>query len=146
MLENISKYITPEIYSVLYYAGHLDDIVLADVNYPCNEMCAKVIHSECPDNGLLLEEFLKYLPIDIDRENPFCVISENESIYKEPSFIIKTFEETINEIFNNKLGLNKIKREEFYRRTKNAYAIIQTNEYRPFGTIIITKGMILKQS
>jgi len=145
MLENISRYITPDIYKVLYFAGHQDEIVIADANYPSYAMCNIVIRSECPDNSLLLGAILQYLPIDNDRESPFTLFNVEDAHYKESPLMIEIFQKVLMESVGRIPDINYINKKEFYERSKKAYALIQTSDYRPFATVLVTKGMILNE-
>jgi L-fucose mutarotase len=43
------------------------------------------------------------------------------------------------------LPLAKIERYAFYERAKKAYAILATGELRPYGCILIKKGVVLNK-
>jgi L-fucose mutarotase len=142
MLMGISNLITPEIYEVIYRMGHLDELVIADANYMASAMSKKVIYSYAQENHTLLAEILKYFPLDMDEEFPITVMSLDYGIYEEPQIW-----EDYNNVFNkipspNPFMLNRISRNEFYQRTRNAYATIQTADPRAMGDIIIRKGFV----
>ena len=142
MLTNISSLITPEIYEVIFRMGHLDELVIADANYMASAMSKKTIYSSAPKNHLLLAEILKYFPLDLDEEFPVTIMSLDYGIYEEPQIwddyqnILKKVSPSTPHI------LNKISRKEFYQRTRNAYATIQTSDPRVMADIIIRKGFV----
>ncbi len=142
MLMKISDLITPEIYEVIYRMGHLDELVIADANYMASAMSKKVVYSYSQENHILLAEILKYFPLDEDEEFPVTIMSLDYGIYEEPQ-IWEDYQNVLKKIPSSKsLILNKISRKEFYQRTRDAYATIQTSDPRVMGDIIIRKGFV----
>jgi len=144
MLIGISGLITPDIYRVMYQAGHLDELVIADANYSAFAMGNNVVYSETNRNDFLLSEILKYFPVDDDRDNPIKVMSLEDSIYEELPLMWDIFQVALNESAINKIDIYPINRSDFYRETLNAYAVIKTCDCRPHSTLIIRKGMVLE--
>lgn len=136
MLTGISNLITPEIYEVIYRMGHLDELVIADANYMASAMSKKVVYSNSQQNNLLLAEILKYFPLDVDEEFPVTVMSLDYGIYEEP-LVWSEFQNILKPSI-----LNRVSRKEFYQRTRDAYATIQTSDLRPMADIIIRKGFV----
>lgn len=142
MLTNISNLITPEIYEVIYRMGHLDELVIADANYKASAMSQKVVYSYTHENHLLLAEILKYFPLDVDEEFPVTVMSLDYGIYEEPK-IWGEYQDVLKNVPSPQpYMLNKISRKEFYQRTRDAYATIQTADSRVMADIIIKKGFV----
>lgn len=145
MLTGISNLITPEIYEAIFRMGHLDELVIADANYMASAMSKKVIYSYTQKNHILLAEILKYFPLDVDEEFPITVMSLDYGIYEEPS-VWDNFQEVLKKTPSpNPLILNRISRKEFYQRTRDAYATIQTADPRPMADIIIRKGFVFAE-
>jgi len=143
MLLGISSIITPEIYRVIYRMGHRDELAIVDANYKASEICKRKIYSSITENDKLLFEILKYFPLDDeDDENPVKMM-ELGNIYKEEPLMWNIYDKIIKEYDEGKRGIEKIKRKDFFMRTKNAYATIQTNDSRLHGNIIIKKGIVL---
>lgn len=138
MLMEISNLIVPEIYEVIYRMGHLDELVIADANYSALAMCKKVVYSYAEKNHILLAEILKYFPLDSDEKFPITLMSLDQGIFEEPQI----WNDYQNVLAGLPYNLNKIPRKEFYQRTKNAYATIQTSDPRVMADIIIRKGFV----
>ena len=144
MLMEISKLITPEIYEVIYRMGHLDELVIADANYAASAMSPKVIYSYAPESHVLLAEILKYFPLDEDEEFPVTVMALDYGIYEEPQ-IWSDYQSVLTALPNPKpITLNQIPRLDFYQRTRNVYATIQTSDPRVMTNIIIRKGFVFE--
>lgn len=143
MLLGISSIITPEIYAIIYRMGHRDELAIVDANYKASEISERCLYSSISENDVLLSEILKYFPLDDeDRENPVKMM-ELGDLYKEEPLMWTLYARVIGEYDEGHRGIERIRREEFYRRTKNAYATIQTNDARLHGNIIIKKGIVL---
>jgi L-fucose mutarotase len=144
MLMEISNLITPEIYDVIYRMGHLDELVLADANYRASAMSPKVVYSSVKNVDLLLLEILKYFPIDEDEENAVTVMIPDHGYDHEPE-IWKDYKVVLEKNgYTDNVQFYRVQRLEFYQRTKNAYATIQTNDIRLFADIIIRKGFVVE--
>jgi len=143
MLMEISKLIIPEIYEVIYRMGHMDQLVIADANYLASAISKRVVYSYFPLNHLLLAELLKYFPLDDDSEFPINVMIPDHGYTHDPE-IWSDYQKIISGLDQREgIELNKITRKEFYQRTKDAYATIQTSDPRLYADIIITKGVVL---
>jgi L-fucose mutarotase len=53
------------------------------------------------------------------------------------------FQKVIDREENKHWPLAKIERHAFYERAKKAYAIVVTGELRPYGCVLIKKGVVL---
>ncbi len=143
MLANISHLITPEIYELIYHMGHLDELVIADANYKASAMSQKTVYSGAQSSHTLLAEILKYFPLDVDEEFPVTVMSLDYGIYEEPQ-VWQDYQEVLSAASPSPVILNKVSRKEFYQRTKQAYATIQTADPRVMADIIIKKGFVFE--
>src|SRR5208337_410767 len=142
MLMEMSNLITPEVYEIIYRMGHLDELVIADANYYGSSMSKKIVYSNANENHLLLSAILKYFPLDDDEEFAVNVMTPDHG-YKQIPEIWNDYELVFGKLFSNKnVILNKISRQEFYLRSRNAYATIQTYDPRLYADIIIRKGVV----
>jgi L-fucose mutarotase len=140
----ISNMITPEIYEVIYRMGHMDELVIADANYLASALSKRVVYSYVPSNHLLLAELLRYLPLDDDSEYPISVMTPDHGYSHDPE-IWSDYRKILSRLTDRQaMQLNKISRADFYHKTKNAYATIQTADPRLYADIIITKGVVLQ--
>jgi L-fucose mutarotase len=143
MLMGVSSLITPEVYEILFRMGHMDEFVIADANYHASAMSRRVVYSYAPKNHELLAEILKYFPLDDDEEFPVNVMTPDHGFSHEPA-IWNDYQNVLSKTYGSRqFLLNKISRQEFNLRAKNAYATIQTSEPRLYADIIIKKGVVL---
>jgi L-fucose mutarotase len=143
MLIDISNLITPEVYEVIYRMGHMDELVIADANYSASALSGKVVFSHASENHVLLAEILKYFPLDDDAEYAITVMTPDHGYSHDPE-IWADYRGVLSKVSDSgKLLLNQVPRQEFYRRTKNAYATIQTTDPRLYADVIIRKGVVV---
>jgi L-fucose mutarotase len=140
----ISNLITPEVYDVIYRMGHMDELVIADANYSASALSGRVVLSYAQENHALLAEILKYFPLDDDAEFPINVMTPDHGYVHEPQ-IWNDYQNVLARTYDSKtVLLNRISRQEFYLRTTNAYATIQTSDPRLYADIILKKGVVLQ--
>ena len=144
MLMEISSLITPEIYEVIYRMGHMDELVIADANYLASAISAKVVYSYAPSSTDLLAEILKYFPLDDDSEYPVVVMKPDHGYSHDPETWAAHRRVLAGLTDQKARELHQIPRLDFYHRTRNAYATIQTSDPRLYADIIVTKGVVLQ--
>lgn len=143
MLSNISKIITPEIYKIIYNAGHMDEIAIIDGNHQMGDNDQHYTMIAIDYNHQLLEEILKYFPLDDDKINPVTIQIPDYQDMEEPQAwtdyekILRSNETTVH------IKMNKLSRDDFNKRLKSTYAIIRTLDTRLYANIIIRKGVVL---
>ena len=142
MLLRISSIITPDIYEVIYKMGHRDELAVLDANYRGAAVGERRIYSAIERNDELLEELLKYFPLDNEGSSPPTAMMELDDQYNvEP--LMWSVLARITQDYDDGRGIEKISREDFYARARNAYATIQTNDSRVHGNILLRKGIVL---
>jgi L-fucose mutarotase len=143
MLMEISDLIIPEVFEAIYRMGHLDELVIADTNYYASAMSKKIVFSNAIRNNELLAAILKYFPLDDDEDFAVNVMTPDHG-YEQIPEIWNDYEKVLKTVFYSKaVILNKISRQEFYIRAKNAYVTIQTHDPRLYSDIIIRKGVVI---
>ena len=149
MLYNVDPRITPKLLYVLSKMGHGDEIVIADRNFPSysigsncivkvpviltNLNASETIEAIC--SLLPLDTFSDYsaLRMEIDN-NP----SDKNDVHQEVWSILNKAG-TDRKI---KIKKSSLERQVFYSHASSSFAIVQTNESRPFGCFILRKGVI----
>lgn len=141
MLKGVNPIISPELLKILCEMGHGDEIVIADANFP-GVTCAKRLVRADGHNGIdILDAILSLFPLDrVANENALLMaVSEknvpNPPIWKEYSCILDRYEDS-------NVKIVELERFEFYERSKNAFAIVQTGEKALYANIILKKGTL----
>lgn len=145
MLKGISKIISPELLKILCEMGHGDEIAIVDANYPAESMGKRVIRF--PGIGIceLLRAIMELLPVDHITENPINVLGLEEKDIKrgmKRPEIWNEFYSIVNDSTKFNIKLGEYSRQEFYEKSKDAFAIVQTGEETLYADLIIKKGVI----
>lgn len=138
MLKNIPKLISPELLKVLCEMGHGDEIVIADANFPSATNAKRLVRADGIGGKELLKAILELIPLDIYAEHNFYLM---ETTNGDPTPTIWSEYIDIASVDPN-LSVGYLSRQEFYDRSKNAFAIIASGEEAIYANIILKKGVI----
>lgn len=142
MLKGISKILSPELLKTLCEMGHGDEIVIADANFPSENYGKRVIRADGISGTAMLEAILSVFPLDT-YSDPNMILMQlmNCDVGKiNPEIWEKYKEIALKTDKNVKIG--NIDRFDFYKRAKDAYAVIATGEEAVYANIILKKGVI----
>ena len=142
MLKNLSPLHTPELLHTLASMGHGDDIAIVDAHFPAVSMAKRLIRLDGVDAPAALEACLRLIPLDTFVDDP----ASRMEVVDDPDHIPevqKQFQKVIDQEEGKHWPLAKIERHAFYERAKKAYAIVITGELRPYGCVLIKKGVVL---
>ena len=141
MLINIDPILSPEILCTLREMGHGDKLILCDSNFPAYSMNSKVHRMDGVNAARAAEAILSIFPLDSFVDSPI----QRMEIDGKPNELNQVHNELI-DITKRVAGENwlvtSIERFKFYDEARKAFAIITTNETRPFGCFIFTKGVV----
>jgi L-fucose mutarotase len=141
MLKNLSPLHTPELLHTLASMGHGDDIVIVDAHFPAVSMAQRLLRLDGVDAPAALEACLRLIPLDTFVDDPALRIE----VVHDPDEIPEVqheFQKVIDQQEGRHVPLAKIERFAFYERAKKAYAIVATGELRPYGCVLIKKGVV----
>ena len=139
MLKGIPAILSPELLKVLMEMGHGDDIVIADGNYPSASNARHLVR--CDGHGVpeLLDAILTFFPLDSFVSCPVALMDVPQGSDQPP--IWAAYKDII-ERHEPGTEIERIERFDFYRRGKDAYAIIATGESAIYANVILKKGII----
>lgn len=146
MLKGIDNRLNAEVLFALRAMGHGDVIVIADTNFPADQVARSTVLGELlrMDNltaAAAAEAVLSVMPLDtfVDdfagRMEMVDAPDEVPPVQAEVQSVIDTAEGRARPMIG-------IERFDFYDRARDAYAVIQTGERRFYGCFIFRKGVI----
>lgn len=142
MLKNIPKILSPELLKILMEMGHGDTIVIADGNFPSETCGKKVVRADGHDISELLDAILELFPLDTKySQYAFSLMMVVEGDSTNP-IIWNEYNNILDKYYDNRPSIEYIERFDFYKKAKEAYAIIATGESALYANIILTKGVI----
>lgn len=147
MLKGIPDIIGSDLLKALADTGHGDLIVIADHFYPPITKTPNGVSIQAKGNGTaeMVDAILKLVPLDIEYEKhpiEYMVPDADSGIAMESSPV---WEETIKAVVRNGYNaecVGPIERTKFYEKAAHAYLTVCTSERRPFGCVILQKGVL----
>ena len=146
MLININPVLSPELLFHLRSMGHGEILILADANFPANTSNDKVIRLDGVGIKEAASAILSVFPLDsfvVSQGGSPVLRMEVDDKPDELTETHKEFIEVVKKVSGENWNVGSISRQNFYKESKKAYCIVTTNDARPFGCFILTKGVIL---
>lgn len=139
MLKHIPKSFTPELIKLLMEAGHGENIIISDGNFPHKSVNSQNLSIYIPTNDItsLLHDILYFFPLDKTVEAAAFAMESLKTGRK--------YNEYTELIEKNGSKLQLVERFEFYRLAKDAFGVIVTSDTTRGGNILIKKGVVAEQ-
>lgn len=141
MLRNLNPLLSPEILYTLASMGHGDEIVIADANFPGDSTTERLMRLDGISATEVLRAVLSVMPLDSFVDDPALTMQVVGAPEDIPP-VVQEFQGIINDTADNPAQIQTLERFDFYDRSQNAYAVIQTGEQRLYGNIVLKKGII----
>lgn len=140
MLKGIHPLLTGAILKALDELGHGDGLVIADANFPAHTvsqcLIAPVIELPTVSAPLALAAVCTVFPID-SYEGPAVTLMQAEAgvdLTVQAELVSASGEPTSR--------VEYLERFEFYEAASDARAMIRTGEARPYGNVLLRKGVV----
>ncbi|MEM8950451.1 MAG: RbsD/FucU domain-containing protein [Pseudomonadota bacterium] len=141
MLKGLDPLLNTDLLGVLSAMGHGDDLVIADTNFPTTTMGKRVVRIPGISAPRVLEAVLSVMPLDDFVDEP-CgrieVVGDPDAVPE----VCEEFQQVIDKAEDGRMQIAKIERFEFYRRAREAFAVVQTGETRLYGCILLKMGVV----
>ena len=149
LLKGIDPLLTADLLWVLRSMGHGDKLCLCDCNFPAAEVAAKTTSGKCVVLTVPLPEALSaicsVLPLDFfsETEDPVRHMSPQAGLEMPPlgKEVTDSLKATIAD-HTPDARVSPLERFAFYDESRRCYAVVQTLERRPYGNVILTKGVV----
>ena len=144
MLYGIPPHLPAELLHTLASMGHGDELVLVDANYPAasdarHTHLGHALELSGRDLVEATADVLALLPLDLFDEAPVGIMAA-------PGEATPSVHAAVAELLESVPGapwtLTPIERFAFYERARSAFAIVRTLERRPYGNVILKKGVL----
>ena len=140
MLIGISPLISPDLLSILYRMGHGDEIVLADAHFPGETYGRRVLRADGLRIPNLLDAILPLFALDSYVERPLIMMAPVPGDQLDP-VVEASYRQAVDKHWPDTPSILRIDRFDFYKRSKEAFAILMTGETAKYGNIILKKGV-----
>ena len=141
MLKGIHPLLTPELLYAMAAMGHGDEIAIVDANFPAASLGPRLIEIRGASSPDLLDALLTRFPLDTSVV-PAVFTME---VVGDPSGVpdpVMDFAEVFTRHRLDDCEIGTLERHAFYERAKRAFALVRTGEMRPYGNILLVKGVV----
>lgn len=143
MLKGIDPVLSPELLHTLAAMGHGDEIVLVDCHFPATSIARRLVRLDGVSLLDAARAVLSVLPIDDSIDEPVAGVQMVDTPDVIPEAQAEVFD-AVREIEGREIGVERVERFAFYDRARQAFAVVITGENRPYGNVILTKGLVLQ--
>lgn len=120
--------------------GHGDEIVLADAHFPGHSVHDRTLRADGVTITQLLEGILPLFPLDT-YEEPVVMMAPVPGDVPDPS-VEADFRRVIERFEPGAPAPLRLERFAFYERARRASAVVVTGETRPYGNVLLKKGVV----
>lgn len=141
MLKGIDPVLTPELLHVLASMGHGDELVLVDRNFPAVSVGRRVVRLDGCDLPRAVRAVLTLFPVDTFVDEPVAAMAMVDTPDVVPDVQRDVFV-LVEAAEGRAVGVERVERFAFYERARRAFAVVTTTEARPYGCVVLTKGVV----
>ena len=141
MLKGIDPLLSPELLHVLAAMGHGDEVALVDRNFPAASTARRLVRLDGCDLPEAARAVLSVLPVDDFADEPVAGMQMVDTPDVVPPVQQEVFD-AVGEAEGRAVGVERVERFAFYARAREAFAVVITGEGRPYGCVILTKGVV----
>ena len=146
LLKGIDPLLTADLLHVLRSMGHGDKLCVCDCNFPAAEVATKTTSGKCIILTVSLPEALSaicsVLPLDFFVESPVGYMAPQAGVAMPPAGIEVLTALQLAIAKHADVRVDPIERFGFYEEARTSFAVVQTLERRPYGNVILTKGVV----
>ena len=147
MLRGIPEIIGSDLLKALADTGHGDLIVIADHFYPPITKSPNAVSIQAKGVGAaqMVDAILKLVPLDVEYEKypiQYMVPDKDSGVVLESSPVWDGVKEAVKNNGYDVSCVGEIERTKFYAQAGRAYVTVCTSETKPYGCIILQKGVM----
>jgi len=140
VLKGINTLMTPELLGVLARMGHGDVIAVVDSNYPAYAAGPPVIPMPSLNSPEAVRLVVELMPLDTFVDAPVrYMIGAGDTELRE---VTREVLAVSTELEGREISGASMERFDFYEAARSASAVIHTQETRPYGCYLLTKGVL----
>ena len=139
MLKGIPSSISPDLLMILHQMDHGDRLLLADAHFPGHSLGPRVVRADGLLIATLLADILQLVQLD-EPQNPLSIMEVDPGSTTDPQ-IEADYSHAVQSRQNLRHAPLRLDRAEFYKAVQSCFAIVMTGDTRPYGNLLITKGV-----
>ncbi len=145
MLKGIDPLLDAGLLGVLAAMGHGDEIAIVDANFPAVSVASRLVRVTGASLSDTVRAILSVYPLEEFVSAPLIrmeVVGKPNEIPDAQRDVHRICEEVTGQTVEW-VGLERFA---FYERARHAYAVVATSERRPYGCVLLTKGVVASDS
>jgi L-fucose mutarotase len=149
LLKGIDPVLTADLLWVLRSMGHGDRLAIVDCNFPAAQVAKKTVTQQSPiiltvSLPEAVSAICSLLPLDYFEESAAFYMSPQQGVELPPEGkqVLEELKASIVEHSSPDISISPIERFSFYEEARKCFAVVQTLERRPYGNVILVKGVI----
>ncbi|UOE44684.1 RbsD/FucU family protein [Agromyces larvae] len=136
MLSGIHPILSGDLLAALDRLGHGDELVVADANFPAHRIGETVVEAPGLTAPAVVQAIRTVLPLDAyEAESVLLMQGEEPGPLPVPIELVAAAEVAD----DRRTALDRFA---FYERAASARLVVRTGELRPYGNLIIRKGVV----
>jgi len=141
MLKGIHPLLTADLLHALRSMGHGDVVAVVDANFPAAGLGPPVIELAGASAPEALHAILTVLPLDEVAMPPASTMEVLDAPQSVPAPVAEFAAVFTRHGFDD-VEIGRLPRRDFYQQAREAFAIVRTGELRPYGNILLVKGVV----
>jgi len=141
MLIGIDPLLGPELLHALCSMGHGDEIAIVDANFPAANLAKRVVEVRGANAPGVLKAVLSVLPVDTFAVPAVFTMEVAGDASAVPAPVAE-FAAVMSERGLGDCEVGRLERSAFYARARDAFIIVRTGESRPYGNVLLVKGVV----
>lgn len=141
MLRGIHPLLTADLLHVLASMGHGDEIAIVDANFLTISVGRRVVALPGADAPSALGAILTVFPLDTV-VSPAVFTMEVVGDRKAVPAPVADFGDVFSGHGLANVAPVALERNAFYARARDAFAVVRTGEMRPYGNVLLVKGVV----
>jgi L-fucose mutarotase len=121
--------------------GHGDELAIVDTNFPAASVGRRVLQVTGASAAEALDAILTLFPRDTFVRPAAFTMEPVDDPHAVPE-PVREFAMTLAEHGLGDAEIGHLERSAFYDRARAAFAVVRTGELRPYGNILLVKGVI----
>jgi L-fucose mutarotase len=141
MLIGIHPLLSPDLLQAMAAMGHGDEIAIVDANFPAASLGRRVVEVRGASSPDALDAILTLFPLDT-RVVPAVYTME---VVDDPAAVPEPVMDFAAVFTQHRLAdceIGTLERHAFYGRARGAFVLVRTGEMRPYGNILLVKGVV----
>jgi len=141
VLLGLPPLLTPDLLRAPAAMGHGDEIAIVDANFPAESVGRRPITIAGASSTAVLDAVLRVLPLDTF-VSPAAFTMEVGGDPRAVPPPVAEFSTTLAQRTGDARALGHLPRQVFYDRARNAFAVVQSGDGRPYANILLIKGVV----